>query len=184
MPQSDNAHSWFRHGDRRPDPDRGLRRVPDRHPGSARARTVPAFRGVAAVLLLAGRRAAADHPRHRRRRGRRGFVGALSPREERGGRGLAPLRPRLRGPEPGDGNARVDRSLAGDSGGRPAGLAPDRRGALPMEAVGESGRRAVDALATRGQSVRLKFALTMSKVFLPAGSWAVTVVPTVLPISA
>ena len=36
----------------------------------------------------------------------------------------------------------------------------------------------------RDQAVRLKLALTMSKLFLPAGSWAVTVVPTVLPMSA
>ncbi len=36
----------------------------------------------------------------------------------------------------------------------------------------------------RDQSVRLKLALTMSKVFLPTGSWAVTVVPTVLPMRA
>ena len=36
----------------------------------------------------------------------------------------------------------------------------------------------------RDQPVRLKLALTMSKLFLPAGSWAVTVVPTVLPMSA
>ena len=52
-------------------------------------------------------------------------------------------------PSPETETPRMDRSLAGDAGGRRTGRTPDRLDALPMEAVGEPDRRVVAARQTR-----------------------------------